>query len=74
MDTVRLPSILRKRTDSFVAGVADVRFQLSERDGFETAQRGTKASPEASEHVARDRINHGYDEPEGQPLTSAYPP
>ena len=70
MDTVRLPSILRKRTDSFVAGVADVRFQLSERDGLRPRSAAPKALPEASEHVARDRINHGYGEPEGQPLTN----
>jgi hypothetical protein len=73
MDTVRLPSILRKRTDSFVAGVADVRFQRTKGTALDR-QRRTKATSEASEHVARDRINHGYGEPEGQPLTYAYPP
>jgi hypothetical protein len=73
MDTVRLPSILRKRTDSFVAGVADVRFQRTE--GTALGRVALHQTPsQASERVARDGINHGYGEPEGQPLTNAYPP
>ena len=72
MDTVRLPSILRKRTDSFLAGVAELRFQLSELGSPGLHSAAPQGSEEASEHVARDGVKHGYGEPERQPLTKSY--
>jgi len=72
MDTVRLPPILRKRTDSFLAGVVELRFQLSELGSSGLHGTEPKCSDEASEHVARDGVKHGYGEPERQPLTKSY--
>ena len=73
MDTVRLPSILRKRTDSFVAGVAELRFQRSELDRYGPTALHHKHGTRPQSTLRAMRVNHGYGEPEGQPLTNAYP-
>ena len=72
MDTVRLTPILRKRTDSFLAGVAELRFSLLELGGYGLHSAAPKGLGEASEQVAGDGVEHGYGEPEGQPLTKSY--
>ena len=69
--TVRLPTILRKSTDTFGAAWREAR-ELVVSELHRTDLRGPQEGTE-SEQIARKRVDHGHREPDDQPLIGADP-